>query len=165
MLWSKRNSILQFIYWANIYILKVTDGTPDECVKSVKRHQKDVIDIVLVSLLTWHTFTSCPDVFSVSIVDVEQAKSWLSSKSYCSEKHDVTFMLFVRNFWFIIVRGELRTYSTYKLGLFPKLVYSLKSLTILIRSSILWSITGCWICLGYFFRFSFYLQFFYWLLY
>ena len=54
------------------------------------------------------------------------------------------------------------TYGTSKLGLFTKLVCNLKSLTILIRSSILRSITGCWICVEYFFRFAFYLQFFYW---
>ena len=38
---------------------------------------------------------------------------------------------------------------------FAKIVYRLKSLTILKRSSILRSITGCWICPGYFFRFTF----------
>ena len=35
-----------------------------------------------------------------------------------------------------------------------KIVYSFKSLTILARSSILRSVTGCWICLGYFFWFT-----------
>ena len=38
--------------------------------------------------------------------------------------------------------------------LFAKIVACLKSLTILIRSSILSSITGCRICFGYFFRFT-----------
>ena len=40
------------------------------------------------------------------------------------------------------------------------MVYRLKSLIILIRSSILRSIVGCWICLGYFFRFTFSIDFF-----
>ena len=112
----------------------------------------------------FHTyFTSCPGGFSVSIVNLEQVKSRLGSKSYRSKSHYVTHLLFVRNVLFIIVRGELRTCGTSKLGLFAKLVYSLKSsLTILIRSSISRSITGCWICLGYFFRFTIYLQLSYW---
>ena len=46
----------------------------------------------------FHThFTSCPGVFSVSIVDLEQAKSRLGSKSYLSNNHDVTLLLFVQN--------------------------------------------------------------------
>ena len=105
---------------------------------------------------------SCPGVFSVSIVDLKQAKSQVFSKSYRPKSNDVTLLLFVRNVWFIIVRGKIRICSTSKLGLFAKLVYSVKSLTILIRRPILRSITGCWICLVYFFRFAFYLQFFYW---
>ena len=33
---SKKKFVLQVIYWAIIYFPKVNDGTPDECVKSVK---------------------------------------------------------------------------------------------------------------------------------
>ena len=39
--------------------------------------------------------------------------------------------------------------------LFPKIFYSIMSLTILARSSILRTVTGCWIYLGYFFGFTF----------
>ena len=41
------------------------------------------------------------------------------------------------------------------MDVFAKIVYRLKTITILTRSSILRSNTGCWICLGYFFRFTF----------
>ena len=41
-------------------------------------------------------FTSCPGVFSVSIIDLEQAKPRLGSKSYRSVNRDVT-LLFLRN--------------------------------------------------------------------
>ena len=45
-----------------------------------------------------HThFTSCPGVFSVSIVDLEQAKSRLGSKNYLSNNHELTLLLFVQN--------------------------------------------------------------------
>ena len=110
-----------------------------------------------------HTcFTSCPGVCSVSIVGLEQAKSQLGS--FCSKNHDVSILLFVRNVEFIIIRGELRTCGTSKLGFFAKLVYNLKLLAILIRRSFLRFIKVCWICIGWFFRFTFYLQFFYWFL-
>ena len=39
---------------------------------------------------------------------------------------------------------------------FAKIVYSFKSLTFLARDSILRSVTGSWICLGYFFHFCIY---------
>ena len=40
------------------------------------------------------------------------------------------------------------------MDLFATIVCSFKSITILIRNSILRSVTGSWICLGYFFRFT-----------
>ena len=43
---------------------------------------------------------------------------------------------------------------------FAKIVYSFKPFTILARSSILRFVTGYWICLGYFFRFTFIIYFF-----
>ena len=39
--------------------------------------------------------------------------------------------------------------------LFPKIFYCIMSLTIFARSSILRTVTGCWIHLGYFSRFTF----------
>ena len=123
------------------------------------------MSLTLLWCLYCHLHTqsiSCPGVFSVSIVDLNQAKSQVFSKSYRPKTNNVTLLLFVRNVWFIIVRGKIRTCSTSKLGLFAKLVYSVKSLIILIRSAVLRSIKGCWICLVYLFRFAFYLQFFYW---
>ena len=51
-----------------------------------------------------HThFTSCPGVFSVSIVDLEQAKSQLGSKSYRSKNHDGTL--------FVVCKKHLVYYS------------------------------------------------------
>ena len=64
-------------------------------------------------------------------------------------------MLFVKNVWLIVVRGKLRSCDISEMELLAKIVDSLKSLTILTRSSILRSVTGCWICLAYFFRFTF----------
>ena len=56
----------------------------------------------------------------------------------------------------MVVRGELRACDTSKMVLFfRKIIYSLNLLTIFARSSILRSVTGCWIWLGYFFRFPF----------
>ena len=43
-----------------------------------------------------------------------------------------------------VVRGKLRTCDTSKMDRFAKIGYCLKLLTILTRSSILKSITGCW---------------------
>ena len=95
--------------------------------------------------------------FSISNVDFEKVKSRMGSISHRSKK--LWYSSFIaRKVWFIVVRGELRTCDTSKMELFTKMVYSLKSLTILTRSSILRSITGCWICLWYFFRFTFHLQ-------
>ena len=72
-----------------------------------------------------HTcFTSCPGVCSVPIVGLEQAKSQLGS--FCSKNHDVTILLFVRNVELIIIRGELRTCGTCKLGFFCKISLQLK---------------------------------------
>ena len=67
----------------------------------------------------------------------------------------IVLLFLVKIIWFIVARGELRTCDTSKMDLFAKIVYSLKSLTILTKSSILGSITKCWTCLRYFFRFSF----------
>ena len=100
-------------------------------------------------------FTSCFSVFSVPIVDFEQIKSsWVVRVTF-PKNRDITLLLLVKNVWFIAVRDELRICDRSKIDLFPKIIYSLKSLTFLTRSSILRSFTGSWICLGYFFRFKF----------
>ena len=57
---------------------------------------------------------------------------------------DIALLLFIKH--------ELKTCNTSEMDLFAKMVYSLKSLTILTRRSILRSTTGCWICIGYFFQ-------------
>ena len=74
---------------------------------------------------------------------------------------DVNVLLFVRSIWFIAARVVIRTCDTCEMELFPKIVYSLKSLIILTRSSILRSITGCWIYLEHFFRLTFSVCFFF----
>ena len=87
-------------------------------------------------------FTLCS---SVSI-DFQQVKSWIGSRSHL----DVALLLFVRNIY-----GSQRRNHLVKWCFFAKIVYRITSLTILARSSILRSVTGCWICLGYFFRFTY----------
>ena len=42
----------------------------------------------------------------------------------------------MKNVWFIVASDDLRTCDTSKMDLFAKVVYSLKSLTILTRRSI-----------------------------
>ena len=86
-------------------------------------------------------FTLCSSVFRVSIVDFEQVKSRLGSKSHHSKKRWYNSFVVRKKHWFIVVRGKLRT--------------CFQSLTIFTRSSIFRSVTWCWICLGYFFRFTF----------
>ena len=54
---------------------------------------------------------------------------------------EIVLSLFVRNFWFIEVRGELRICGTSKMSLFTKIVYHVKPLRIFIRGSILRAIT------------------------
>ena len=66
---------------------------------------------------------------------------------------DIALLLFVKSVRFIVVRNKLRTCDTSKTDLFAKIVYSLRSLTILTRSFILRPITGYCIYLGFFFRF------------
>ena len=65
----KINSVLQFIYWASIYLLKVTDGNTRFHILLIQTH-----------------FTSCSSVFSVFIVVFEQVKFRLGSKSHCCKK-------------------------------------------------------------------------------
>ena len=74
----------------------------------------------------------------------------LGSKSQRFKKRFYSSFVVHKKLWFIVVRGELRTFDTSKMDLLAT-VYNLKSLTILTRSSILRSITGCWICLTYVF--------------
>ena len=69
-------------------------------------------------------------------------------------------LLFVKSVCFIVVRHELRTYDTSKVDFFANIIYSLKLLTNLTKTSILRTIKGHWICLGYIFRFSFSLDLF-----
>ena len=67
---------------------------------------------------------------------------------------DIALFLMAKYVWFPVVRGKFRICDTYKMDVFAKVVYNLKLLTILRRSSNIRSIMGCWICLDYFFRFS-----------
>ena len=68
-------------------------------------------------LLTLYTYHIMRGIFSVPIVNLEQIKYRLCRKSHRSKNHDITLLLFVRNAYFIIVRDELRTFSTSKLVL------------------------------------------------
>ena len=151
MLWPKMNFVLQFIYWASIYLLKVTNGNT-KVWNLVKVNNKDTRLMLLTPLrcpnyhLQTH-FTSWSSNFSVSIVNFEQVKSWLGSRSHLSKKPLYSSFVVrkkrrknVKN----VVRGELKTSDTSKMDLFAKIVCCLKSLTILTRSSILRSITGGW---------------------
>ena len=67
--------------------------------KKLKVNNKDTRTMSLTSFWCYycqlHThFLSCPGVFNVSIVDLEQAKSRLGSKSYRSKNHDVTLVVY-----------------------------------------------------------------------
>ena len=46
------------------------------------------------------------------------------------KNHDRALLLFVKNVWFIVVRGELRTCDSSEIDLSAKTIYSLKLLTI-----------------------------------
>ena len=144
MLWSKINSDLQFIYVARIYLLKITNG---------------------------NTRWMCEICWKLTIKTSERCHWCHSGILTVNFKHishlALVFLmffllLFVRNIQFIVDRSKPRTRDTSKMELFAKIVYSLKLFIILTRSSILRSNTGCWIYFGYFFRFTFHLQFFYW---
>ena len=166
MFWSKINFALPFIYWASSYLLKVNDGNttwmceicwkltiraPDYChwrrsgVLTV--NFKDISHLALVFLV-------------FLLLTLNRSNPGWVVRITVPKNCDIALLLFVTNVWFIVVRGELRTCDTSKMDLFAKIVYSFKSLTILTRSSILRSIAGCWICLGYFFRFTFSIDFF-----
>ena len=104
------NSVLQFIYWASIYLLKVTD-------ENIRwKHQMKVWNLLKVNnkdtrimsmTLIWYLycwfqahFTSCSCVFSVSIVVFEQVKSWVGSRSHHTKKKgDISFLLFIKNIY------------------------------------------------------------------
>ena len=51
-------------------------------------------------------------------VDFEQVKSWLGSKSHRSKKRWYSSFIIRKKYWFIAVRGELRTCDTSKTVLF-----------------------------------------------
>ena len=51
-------------------------------------------------------------------------------------------LLFVKSVCFIVVRHELRTYDTSKVDFFANIIYSLKLLTNLTKTSILRTIKG-----------------------
>ena len=115
---------------------------------------KKVIDVILVSLLlTLNTFYIMLCCFSVSIVDFEQVKSRLGSKRHHYKKPWYSSFVVCKEHLFMAVSGELRTCDISKMVLFCQ--NSLKTLTITARSYILRSAMGRWICLGYFFRFTF----------
>ena len=91
-------------------------------------------------------------VFSISIVDFEQVKSRLGSNSHRSKNRDIALLLFVKNVWFIVEANwdplAILNESFSKISLLLKVVNSFNKIY-------LGSITGCWIYLGYFFRFTF----------
>ena len=92
MLWSEINSFLQYIYWANIYLLKITDGNT--------RWMCEVCWKLAIKTLEWYHWCRsgafsdnfknishlAPVSFSVYIVDFEQVKFRLGSKSHRSKK-------------------------------------------------------------------------------
>ena len=83
-----------------------------------------------------------------------------SKKSHRSKKRWYRSFAVRKKYWFIVVRDELRTCDISKMVFFAKIVYSLQSLTILTRSSVFRSLTWCWVCLAYFFRFTFIIDLF-----
>ena len=147
MLLSKKYSVLQLIYLASIYLLNVTNGnfiwmfetcwkltikTPDQCLwrRSVvltvnfKHSVLVLLVFLLLALNRWNP-------------------SW-EVRVTVPKTRGIALLLFIKH--------ELKTCNKSEMDLFAKMVYSLKSLTILTRRSILRSITGCWICIGYFFQ-------------
>ena len=87
----------------------------------------------------------------------------VGSKSHQSKKQWNKSFVVCKKHWFIVVRGELRTTS--KMVLFAKIVDSLESLTVLTRSFIFRSVRWWWMCLAYFFRFTFIIDLFFLLIF
>ena len=69
-------------------------------------------------------------------------------------------MLFARNIDLLWSEANSEPVTHLKWCFFTKIVYCLRSLTILTRSSIFRSVTWCWICLVHFFRFTFIIDLF-----
>ena len=78
-----------------------------------------------------------------------------------SKNGDITLLLFLRTFYLLQSEANSETVTYLKWCFFTKIVYSLKSSAIWTISSVLRSVTGCLICLGYFFRFTFIIDLFF----
>ena len=104
------------------------------------------------------SFTWCYSVFSVPIADFELVKSRYIVRATVPKCDDISLLLFARNI--DLLQSETNSEPHLKYRFFAKIVYSLQSLTILTRSSIFRSVTWCWICLAYFFRFTFIIDLF-----
>ena len=131
MLWSKITSVLQFIYWASIYLLKVNYGntiwmceicymstinTPERChwrrSGAFTVNFKQISHLALVRLV-------------FLLLTLNRSNFVWVVKAMVPQNQDTVFLLFVRNIWFIVVRGKIRTCDTSKMELFGKIVYSL----------------------------------------
>ena len=77
-------------------------------------------------------------------------KPLLGSKSHHPKKPWYRFFVVRKKHLFRSSEANPEPLAHLKWCFFAKIVYSLKSLTILVRSSRLRSVTGCWIYLGYF---------------
>ena len=139
MLWSKINSVLQFIYWTGIYLLEFTDRntrwvceicwklvmkTPDWChwcsssVLFVNfEHFSHLALVFLVFLLLTLNRWKASWVVKATF----PKKPWYSSFVVCKKR--------------LIYCSQRRTWGASKVDPFAKIVCSLKSLTILYRSS------------------------------
>ena len=136
MLWSKINFALQFIYWASIYLLNNKNT----------RLMSLTLFWCLYCWLQTH-FTSCFSV-SVSIVNMKLVKSRLGSTSHHSKKPWYRFFVICKKRLFCCSQCNLCR-SFWKNSLQFKVINNFTT------SSILRSVVGCWICLGYFLRFIF----------
>ena len=145
--WANVNALVQNKFYSTIHLLSQHLRAQSHQWKHqlsvwnlLKVNNKDTRLMSLTSFWCPHCqlqthLISCSSVFSVSIVAFEQVKYRLSNRSHRFKKNrDLVLLLFLKNIRLIAVRGELRTFDTSKMNLFAKIVYSLKSLTILTRS-------------------------------
>ena len=116
----------------------------------LKVNNKEIrlISLLCLNVLLLTSNTSHILVFLMFLLLIlnRQNPDWIVQVTISKEK-EKRYISFVasRSVWFIVVRVKLRNWDTSKLDLFAKAVYRLKSVTVLIRSSILRFITWCWI--------------------
>ena len=115
--WASVNDLVQIKFCSIIHLLSQYLLAQSHR----QKHQMNVHNLLKVNnketrtkSVTWLCISH---VFSFSIVDSEQIKSQLGSKSQHSEKRWYSSVVSCKKYCFIVVRGKLRTYDTSKMVL------------------------------------------------